>query len=295
MTRTIQLDGQTVKVFPRDRRFAAILKRVARNASRGVAEAQQQMGFYYELGEGVPRDEKLAMTWYLRAAAAGYEPAWASVAGAYQNGIGVEQDPLFSARILEAASRRGDGAVLRSLGKCYQSGIGVKRDLPRALALYKRALASGFSSVTWDMATLALARKQYTQAARWFRASAEKNDNPEAARELGVLYQKGLGVRRSPSRAFYWMRRAASARDFEAEERLADYYEGGFGTERSVKLALEWYWRSAQRRSPTSAYKIAKLLIREGRDRSEQVRWLKLAAEWGHGGAAGELRRLSGR
>jgi hypothetical protein len=63
-----------------------------RDADRGDAEAQYQIGFMYFRGQGVRQDYAQALSWYRRAADQGHLQAMEGLGGMYQYGIGVPQD-----------------------------------------------------------------------------------------------------------------------------------------------------------------------------------------------------------
>ena len=44
-------------------------------AEKGLASAQNDLGWYYEMGTGVEEDEATAIKWYEKAAAQGYQEA----------------------------------------------------------------------------------------------------------------------------------------------------------------------------------------------------------------------------
>jgi TPR repeat protein len=61
-------------------------------AEDGNAMAQSLIAMIYELGEGVPRQPKLAVTWYERAARAGHPPSQYQLGRLYRDGVGVDRN-----------------------------------------------------------------------------------------------------------------------------------------------------------------------------------------------------------
>ena len=59
---------------------------------KGVASAQQNLGFMYANGRGVPQDFKEAVRWYRLAADQGHAGAQNNLGAMYNNGLGVPQD-----------------------------------------------------------------------------------------------------------------------------------------------------------------------------------------------------------
>ena len=58
---------------------------------QGDAEAQYNLGFMYEHGQGVPQDYAAARRWYRKAAGQGYAGAQYSLGGMYHFGEGVRR------------------------------------------------------------------------------------------------------------------------------------------------------------------------------------------------------------
>ena len=61
----------------------------------------------------------------------------------------------------------------------------------------------------WEDGMAAYNRGDYVPAVQIFRAMAREGD-AEAQRLLGQMYRHGKGVKRSPTRAFLWFKRAAA-------------------------------------------------------------------------------------
>ena len=75
-------------------------------AECGDPEAQFQIGYCLETGQGVASDPVLAARWYHRAAAQGHPRSQYCLGLAYSNGIGVEWDLVKACKWLILASER---------------------------------------------------------------------------------------------------------------------------------------------------------------------------------------------
>ena len=64
---------------------------------------------------------------------------------------------------------------------------------------------------------------------------------------LGVLYRKGLGVKKDLDKAYMWFRRAAEKGHPMAQYNLGVMYEKGWGTTRNLQEAETWYRRAAKK------------------------------------------------
>ncbi|NTV99553.1 MAG: sel1 repeat family protein [Chlorobiaceae bacterium] len=71
---------------------AGRLQKVQLEAENGNAPAQNKLGVFYEIGLGVPQDDKEAVKWYRSAAEQGYAEAQFNLGEKYEDGRGVAQD-----------------------------------------------------------------------------------------------------------------------------------------------------------------------------------------------------------
>jgi uncharacterized protein len=93
--------------FPRDPGAATELFREA--ALMGHVEAQVDLGTQYFLGRGgVPQDDAAAALWYEQAADAGHWGAQFLIASMYEHGNGVRRDEVLALRWYERAKSGGD-------------------------------------------------------------------------------------------------------------------------------------------------------------------------------------------
>ena len=83
-------------------------------------------------------------------------------------------------------------------------------------------------------------RKDYHEAARWFRAAAEQGF-PAAENKLAFLYFTGQGVVRDYGETFKWMSRAAEQGYAQAQINLGDLYVEGKGVSLDYVAAYMWY------------------------------------------------------
>jgi TPR repeat protein len=87
------------------------------------------------------------------------------------------------------------------------------RDEQSARFWYAQALKTGNSFAQWTVGNLQfcgqLYPQDYEQAVRHIRAAAEAGER-SAARQLGTLYELGIGVEKDPVQALTWYRKADS-------------------------------------------------------------------------------------
>jgi hypothetical protein len=83
-------------------------------------------------------------------------------------------------------------------------------------------------------------RKEYDKALELWLPLARRGDHT-AQFNVGVLYEKGLGVARSAADAARWYREAAQQGDAHAQYALAVLYETGNGVAEDADEARKWY------------------------------------------------------
>jgi hypothetical protein len=112
-------------------------------AQMGHSGAQLQVGWHFENGAGVARDDAAAALWYRKAAEQGDAAAMKNLGQLYENGQGVPEDWVVAANWYRKGAEKNYPHAEAALGRAYQFGIGVPQD--RAVSRYwnERALAHG--------------------------------------------------------------------------------------------------------------------------------------------------------
>ena len=76
-------------------------------ADQGDADAQFELGWHYETGSGVEKDESEAVRWYQEAADQGHMGAQFELGWHYETGRGVEEDESEAVRWYQEAADQG--------------------------------------------------------------------------------------------------------------------------------------------------------------------------------------------
>jgi hypothetical protein len=93
----------------------------------------------------------------------------------------------------------------------------------------------------YDDAIDAYKRKDYKEAVRLYRLSAEQGD-PDAQYNLGQFYLRGeLGVPQDYKEAVKWYRKAAEQYDVDAQSNLGFMYNKGQGVPQDYVIAHMWF------------------------------------------------------
>ena len=84
-------------------------------------EAIFRLAHQFDAGQGVRKDEALAVKWYRRAAELGYAPAQRNLGGMYGAGRGVAEDQVLARYWFLAAANQDDAQAQFVIGKQYSS------------------------------------------------------------------------------------------------------------------------------------------------------------------------------
>ena len=182
-------------------------------AEQGYAVAQYNLGQAYALGDGVAKNEELAILWMTRAAENGYaraRPILEMSDQARQELKRLREDNK-GLDVELASADRGDPKAQFILATRYEDGRGVDRDM--------------------------------TKAFEWYRKSAE-GGLADAQTYLGIIYDKGRGIKQDEVEAARWYLKAAEQGNTQAQYNLAVFYRYGHGVERSPEEAKRWFQKA---------------------------------------------------
>lgn len=168
--------------------YATALREFKPLALKGDADAQNNLGVMYELGQGVPKDFREAMKWYRLAAAQGYAGAQNNLGVMYDKGRGVAQHYREAVKWYRLAAEQGNASAQHNLGVMYDNGRGVAQD--------------------------------YREAAKWYHLAADQGD-ADAQNNLGDMYKDGQGVPQSQVLA-YALFSLATAGDTSSENKAME-------------------------------------------------------------------------
>ncbi|KAG0221303.1 hypothetical protein BGW41_006953 [Actinomortierella wolfii] len=224
-------DGRGV---PQDKNRAVSL--YSKAALLGNATGQNNLAWMYDLGQVVGQDDRQALHWFRHSADNGHSSAQFCVGSMYELGIGgVEanlEEAIFWYR--SAAMQHEPDALLHlkwleAMGMCEKPTQGGNDNNDNGRKRSKQQGGSSRSSggggggeMDSSIDSRDEGRRKLSDPARRFRKSAEDGD-PAAQYNLGLVYEKGLGVPKDIDQAVAWYRRAAAQNHENAEERLRFY------------------------------------------------------------------------
>ncbi|MCK8804258.1 sel1 repeat family protein [Haemophilus influenzae] len=83
------------------------------------------------------------------------------------------------------------------------------------------------------------------KAVNWYRKAAEQGD-ADAQLNLGAMYAIGRGVKQDGVEAVKWFRKAAEQGNAKAQNGLGMMYDGGLGIKQDYFKAVKWYRQAAE-------------------------------------------------
>ncbi len=184
-------------------------------------------------------------------------------------------------------ARAGDADAQFNLGALYENGFGVAPDADRAANWYREAATRRLG-----LAQIALARLRHAGAIDddvvenpiELLESAARRGSVEAQYELGVAYDRGLGVTQNHATAAGWYQRAAEQGLADAQYNIATLYDEGLGTARDAERAHQWYMRAADTGEPRAMNNLG-FLYEKGlngpQDYGKAILWYRRAARRG--------------
>jgi TPR repeat protein len=195
-------------------------------AEQGYADAQNNLGQCYELGEGVAQNKEEAVKWYRKSAEQGHAGAQCNLGYCYDCGEGVAQDKEEAVKWYGKSAEQGHARAQCNLGYCYQYGGGVAQNKEEAVKWYRKSAEQG-NSVAQNNLGYCYAygegvAQNKEEAVKWYRKSAEQG-HAVAQCNLGLCYEYGRGVRKNKAEARKWQQKAADqgyAKAIDALKRL---------------------------------------------------------------------------
>lgn len=199
-----------------------------RAAEQGSSAAQFQLGIYYELGQGVYVNERLAAEWYRKAKNQGHVEAHFYLGVCYENGVGVQENLESAVACYLQAAEQGHAEAQYNLGICLTRGEGIAKDDQQALHWFEKATRQGHPEARFYV----------------IKRSAQRG-SPVAQYALGVLYEKGEGVSQNLEKAIAAYRKAAEAGHADAQFELGRRYSNGDGLRKNSAHAISWLEKAA--------------------------------------------------
>lgn len=257
-------------------------------AEQGNVMSLFGLGMAYLAGRGVERNVELALEYFRRSAAGGYEPAVKMLTSIEQEGAspqseyvamfvqmtGAEEQLVQAYRQyssedegerrasfhkVRALAETGYGKACFVLAYMYLYGMGTEHNEGKFVVWLSRAAEAGFPEAQDQLAGLYARGERVEQdyaAAAYWRTLAAEQGLVASQRSLAAQYISGDGVPQDDAAAAYWYLQAAEQGDAQAQYLLALKYRDGKGVEQNSEQMLHWLQCSADQK-----FALAQLLL----------------------------------
>lgn len=125
--------NQQAKKLIETQEFEKAIPLLKQSAELGNAEAQYNLGYCYQAGIAVEKNQKKAIEWYIKSAEQGFNDALYQLMMAYGNGDGVEQDSKKAFSYALKCAENKDGTCMWNVVNCYYTGMGVERNIDKMI------------------------------------------------------------------------------------------------------------------------------------------------------------------
>lgn len=229
------------------------------NANQGLAAAQDLLGWAYQNGKGVGKNDDLAEKWMREAANQGFGDSQYHLGLFLRN----QQDTLdektanyeMSADWFKKASAQGNANAQFEIGELYNYGKLGEDQRSNCIPWYLKSAAQGNAEAQAELGKL---KRLYPDSPLLksvdiigdLRQAGEAG-NLEAQFELAKRYHIGNGVPKDSIESFKWMEKAAqhevspTTLTIDAHYLLGGMYERGEGVEKNLTNAWQLYLEAA--------------------------------------------------
>ena len=226
-----------------------------KSAEQGNSEGQWRLGSKYFLGEGVAKNYETAVYWYRKSAEQGNVDGQFHLGLLYYYGTAITKDYNEALKWFEKAAKKGDTFSLYHLGLMYLNGFGVEKNIDIAIENLKKAADKNFSKACNVLGKIFEDELlSYDKSRLWYENGASLG-NVDSMFKLGHLYEKGLGVEPSLSKAIELYHKACEGEEdisAEAAYRLGYAYYDGEGVKQNKATALEYFKKAYNNGYPCS-------------------------------------------
>ena len=200
------------------------IEELTKKAEQGDANAQSELGYRYEFGEGVPEDKMKAVELYTKAVEQGNARAQLSLGFCYLDSTGVQMDEKKAVELFTKAAEQGNADAQAILWYCYKIGMGVSEDEEKAAKWYGKVLENkaGSSTVRIRWIKCLYGDRKKKESIQKLTRGAEQGDSICQC-ELAKRYYLGDGVPQDEKKAVEWFTKAAEQGNGDARKALEEF------------------------------------------------------------------------
>jgi len=266
------------KGVPENNAEAAVCFKAA--ADKGNLNAGLELGRMYLLGQGVKKDDRLAVQ-YLRPAADHDQPDGSAallLAGIYADPKSPVHDDANAFYYYRQTARKGNVEGCYRCGMMLLNGTGTEKDPAGAAEYLKAAAKAGHPAAAWQCGELEFGAKRVKESIPYYRQAADL-DHTEAIRKFAGLALNGQGMKADPELAIRYLKKLGGRADVYDLELLASLYESGIGPVKAqIGEAIRYYTLAADRKSRKAQLRLARIYRSLGKT-DQALHYAELAAK----------------
>jgi TPR repeat protein len=250
-------DLAAAKEAIKKRDYATAAKLLQPLVEKDDPKAMAMMGKLRLAGQGVIKDEEIALDLFKKGADAGDPDAIFLLARQTHLGNGLPKNEQRAVALYKQSADLGNAdAQFWYAISLYRGLGGLAQDKAAALPWMRRAAEQGQANAQTSMGDFysrgELVDKDLYQALSWYRKSALQMD-VVGQRSLGLAYAQGNGVARDDFEALKWLLSAAYFRDANAQNWVGFFYENGRGGLVPDLVAAHMWYTLAIARDPQNS------------------------------------------
>lgn len=253
-------------------------------AAQNYLKAEYNLGMIYLLGKGGDKNFGTALYWLNRSAFKGNTKAQYALAKIYESGLG---DPMSNHSISRDAERSKDMYTLAASennpvaklklanfldmekGTKTETLASKKKRHQSVRELYEQAAIAGIEEAKLPLAFYYASSDVPNEKKEWAygvaREAASQGDE-KASLLLGLMYDRGIGVSPSRSRAVSWYETALEKDNLLAQFIMGTYYYDGDGVRQYKDKATRLLSQASDKSLPYADYNLAVIQSKNGGD-----------------------------
>ncbi|MDR2902170.1 MAG: sel1 repeat family protein [Lactobacillales bacterium] len=219
-------------------------------ADRGDFRAQYYIGYLYLNGYGITQNNEKALEYLNKSLKSNYDLPQALMGYLYSEGTIVPKDKKLSMELYQKAADQGNISALLNLGVSYYTGDGVTRNVSKAIEYFNKIPIPEKPVVgryLGDIYSTETNLVNYAKAFSYYFQSAKENDL-SAYHALGKMYQNGLGIDKNMIEAIKYYTYAASQNYAPSQYILGIIYANGDGIPQDKYLGYAWLYLAADKK-----------------------------------------------
>lgn len=248
-------------------------------AEKGNLSAGLELGRMYRLGQGVKKDDRLAVQ-YLSPAADHNFPDGSTaymLAEIYADPKSPMHDDRNAFHYFRQAAEKGDPKSSFRCGSMLLDGIGIEKDRAGAMEYLKVAAKANHAPAAWLCGELEFEAKHLKESLSYYRQAADL-DHVDAIRKFARMALNGQGMKADPELAIRYLKKLGGRADVSDLELLASLYESGIGPVKAqINEAIRYYTLAAALKSVKSQLRLARIYQALGKT-EQALHYAELAA-----------------